>query len=152
MPKNKNNVPAYVAGTLANNATICRQFARILGGEVMHSSDDSCGVHRLRPELAPTILGRPSKAMAMFHYQSPDISGLTLNTGEVPVLQREVAPFVSSLLADGIIVAGIHAHWLFARPRLIHVHFENVGDPLAFAQAVADAFTVLTGRGDGDDD
>ncbi len=153
VPKNKNNATAsYTAGTLANGASICRQFARIIGGDVMHSDDDSCGVMRDRPELSITILGRPYDAMAMFEYQSPDTRGTTLNTGEVPMLQREVNPFIDSLRSNDILVTSIQTHWLFDRPRLMSVHFENVGDPLVFAQAVAEAFTVLTGRAAEEDD
>ncbi|MDR7867156.1 MAG: DUF1259 domain-containing protein [Sporomusaceae bacterium] len=147
MPKN-NAVPAYVAGEIANNASVCRQFARILGGDVLDSADDSCTVMRARPELSLTILGRPYEAMAMFEYQSPDTDGNTLNTGEVPMRQRDVNPFIDSLRADGLLVATIQTHWLFDRPRLISVHFENIGDPIGFAEAVANAFTVLAGRAD----
>lgn len=149
MAKNKNNaVAAYVAGEIANNASVCRQFARILGGEVMHSNDGSCAVMRPRPELSPTILGRPYEAAAMFEYQSPDVNGNTLNTGEVLVLQREVNPFIDALRENDILVTTVQTHWLFDRPRLISVHFENVGDPLGFAEALADALAVLTGRAD----
>ncbi|MDT8902353.1 DUF1259 domain-containing protein [Anaeroselena agilis] len=153
MPKNnKNNaVAAYVAGEIANNASVCRQFARILGGTIVDSSATACVVARPRPELSPVILGRPYQAAAMFSYQSPDVNGNTLNTGEVMVLQREVNPFIDALRENDILVATVQTHWLFDRPRLISVHFENVGDPLGFAEAVADAFTALTGRA-GDDE
>lgn len=152
MPKNKNAAAAFVAGTIANNTSVCRQFARIIGGDVIDSSDDSCTVMRARPELSITILGRPYEANAMFEYQSPDTGGITLNTGEVPLLQREVNPFIDSLRDDDILVTTVQTHWLFDRPRLVSVHFEAVRDPLVFAQAIADAFTVLTGRGDDDAD
>lgn len=149
LPKNKNNaVAAYVAGEIANNTSVCRQFARILGGEVVHSNEGSCTVMSPRPELSPTILGRPFEASAMFDYQSPDTSGNTLNTGEVLVRQREVNPFIDALRENDILVTTIQTHWLFDRPRLISVHFESVGDPLGFAEAVANALAVLTGRAD----
>ncbi len=153
MPKNKKTATAaYTAGALTNGANVCRQFARILGGSILASDDDFCSVARDRPELSPTILGRPYDAMAMFGYQSPDTRGLTLNTGEVPMLQREVNPFIDSLRDNDILVTAVHTHWLFDRPRLMFVHFESVGDPLVFAQAVAAAFTVFTGRATDDDD
>lgn len=149
MPKNKNNaVAAYVAGEIANNASVCRQFARIVGGEIIASAENSCAIVRPRPELSPVILGRPYEAAAMFEYQSPDINGNTLNTGEVLVLQREVNPFIDALREGGILVTAVQTHWLFDRPRLISVHFESVGDPLGFAEAVANALAVLTGRAD----
>lgn len=147
LSKNKNNaVAAYVAGEIANNNSVCRQFARILGGETVASTEDSCAVVRPRPELSPLILGRPYEAAAMFEYRSPDVDGNTLNTGDVPVLQREVNPFLDLLREGGILVSAIHTHWLSDRPRLIYVHFESVGDPLGFAEAVANAFTALTVR------
>jgi hypothetical protein len=68
------------------------------------------------------------------------------------MLQREVNPFIDSLRDDDILITTVQTHWLFDRPRLVSVHFESVSDPLVFAQAVADAFTVLTGRGDDDAD
>jgi len=149
LPKNKNTaVAAYVAGEIANNASVCRQFARILGGETVDSGENSCAVVRPRPELSPVILGRPYEAAAMFEYRSPDIDGNTLNTGDVPLLQREVNPFIDALRDGGILVSAIHTHWLSDRPRLVYVHFESVGDPLGFAEAVANAFSSLTDRAD----
>ncbi len=64
------------------------------------------------------------------------------------VRQREVNPFIDALRENDILVTTVQTHWLFDRPRLISVHFENVGDPLGFAEAVADAIAVLTGRAD----
>jgi hypothetical protein len=146
LAKNKGSNAVYVAGEIANNTSVCRQFARILGGNVLDSTADSCLVGRPRPALSAAILGWPYQAAAMFEYQSPDVNGNTLNTGEVPVLQREVNPFIDALRDAGILVSAVHTHWLFDRPRLMYVHFENVGDPIAFAEAVSDALAVLNGR------
>lgn len=149
MPKNQNNAAdtAFVAGALVGNgANVCRQFARVIGGTVVDQTADSCGVLFPRPELAATILGRPYETAAMFAYQSPDGEGLTLNTGEIPLLQREVNPFIDVLRANAILVAAVHTYWLFDRPRLVYVHFQSVSDPLVFAQAVADALAVLNVR------
>jgi hypothetical protein len=151
LPKNKTNAAVYVAGEIANNTSVCRQFGRILGGNVLDSTEASCLVSRPRPELSTAILGWPYQAAAMFDYQSPDINGNTLNTGEVPVRQREVNPFIDALRDAGLLVSALHTHWLFDRPRLMYVHFENVGDPIAFAEAVADALAVLNGRPDDDE-
>lgn len=142
---------AYVAGALVGNgANVCRQFARILGGDITDQTSNSCTVMRMRTELAPTILRRPAATAltlaALFSYESPDTDGRTLNLGETVILQREVNPFIDVLRENNIIVTALHNHWMFDRPRLMYIYFESVSDPIVFAQAVADAFLVLTGR------
>ncbi len=131
------------------NANVCRDFARILGGTVINSTDGSAVVTRMR-DLDVTILGRnadsPLVLAAMFSYESADAQGRTLNLGEVPLLPREVNPFIDVLRENGIIVAALHNHWLFERPRLMYIHFESIDDPLAFARKVAEAFDTFSAR------
>nr|WP_326161080.1 DUF1259 domain-containing protein [Neobacillus niacini] len=43
-------------------------------------------------------------------------------------------PFLSALRKRGIIVTAVHNHWLFDNPRLMYIHWENVGDPFEFAR------------------
>ena len=149
------NCPAFVAGALiGNGANVCRQFARILGGDITDQTADSCTVMRMRTELAPTILRRPAATAltlaALFSYESPDTEGRTLNLGETVILQREVNPFIDVLRENKILVTALHNHWMFDRPRLMYIHFESISDPLVFAQAIADAWVVLTGRSEED--
>lgn len=133
---------------MANNTT-CRDFARILGGTIMSSTETSCVVMRMR-DISATILGRatgsPLALAAMFSYEAADSQGRTLNLGETVILTREVNPFIDVLRDNGITVTALHNHWLCDRPRLMFIYFESIDTPLSFAQKVADAFDVFTER------
>jgi len=48
--------------------------------------------------------------------------------------RREINPFLTALRRRGIIVTAVHNHWLFENPRLMYMHWENVGDPFPFAR------------------
>ena len=54
--------------------------------------------------------------------------------GETVILQREVNRFISALRNRGIIVTALHNHWLFDKPRLMYMHWEQVSDPVEFAR------------------
>lgn len=131
----------------------CREFARILGGTVLSSDENSCVVMRMR-DISVTILGRattsPLALAAMFSYENPDNQGRALNLGETVILSREINPFIDALRDNGITITALHNHWLFDRPRLMYIYFESVDTPLNFAQQVADAFAVFNGRLDDD--
>lgn len=150
MPRNKKH--PYGPGDQVLGAasqpveSVCQQFAGILGGDIVEQGVDSCSVSRPRPELQPTIRRRPFPVGGMFFFSALDPQGVALSRGEMPLLQREVNPFIDALRSAGVMVSAVHTHWLFDRPRVMYIHFEAVCDPLAFAQAVAGAFAVLTGR------
>ncbi|WP_150285091.1 DUF1259 domain-containing protein [Rummeliibacillus sp. TYF-LIM-RU47] len=58
-----------------------------------------------------------------------------LNLGESVLLEREVNPMLDALRKRGLKVTAIHNHWLFEEPRLMYMHWENVGmDPFEFAK------------------
>lgn len=40
---------------------------------------------------------------------------------------------MSALQRRDLIVTAFHNHWLFEKPRLMYMHWENVGDPFEFA-------------------
>ena len=49
--------------------------------------------------------------------------------------KKEINPFISALRKRGIIVTAVHNHWLFEKPRLMYMHWENVGiTPEEFAR------------------
>lgn len=131
---------------MAQPSPLCRQFARILGGQAS-VVNGVCTVTRLRNNLRPTILSRrtrsPLAIPQLFSFESRDSKGNTLNLGETVILQSEINPFVSELRKRGIKVTAIHNHWLFDRPRLMYMHFESVEPPLRFARKVAQALRVL---------
>ena len=62
-----------------------------------------------------------------------NLNGRTLNLGETVIIEKEINPFISALRKRGIIVTALQNHWIFELPRLIYMHWENVGDPFEFA-------------------
>jgi hypothetical protein len=70
-------------------------------------------------------------------------SGTALCLGRVALLQREVEPFISAILEQGIIVSSIHNEWLFDNPHLIYVNIESVQEPLIFAKKVRKALKAF---------
>ncbi|WP_338448296.1 DUF1259 domain-containing protein [Niallia oryzisoli] len=116
------------------NRSTCQKLADIIGGEVI-TSTPVCLVQRLR-DINATILGRRTQSpLALpFALSFEDHSRNTLNLGETVILQKEINPFITELRKRGIIVTALHNHWLFEEPRLMYMHWENVGDPFEFAR------------------
>lgn len=118
----------------------CQRLADIIGGEVI-TSTPVCLVQRLR-DIDATILGRRTRSpLALpfaLSFENP-VNGKTLNLGETVILQNEINPFLSALRQRGLIVTAVHNHWLFDNPRLMYMHWENVGDPFRFARNSFDA-------------
>lgn len=129
-----------------DTCSLCNQFARILGAEILTSTRDLCVVTFLR-DINATILGRPTHSplalAALFSFESMDSRGRTLNLGETVILQEEINDFITILREHGILVTALHNHWLFDNPRLMFIHFESIDEPLNFARKVADALRVL---------
>lgn len=114
------------------NASTCQQLADIIGGMVV-TPTPVCVVMRLR-NIKATILGRRTRSpLALPFMLSFENNGL--NLGETVLLQREVNPMLDALRRRGIIITAFHNHWLFEEPRLMYMHWENVGmSPFEFAR------------------
>lgn len=122
------------------NTSTCQRLANIIGGEVI-TSTPVCVVQRLR-NINATILGRRTRSPLSLPFAlsfENNRNGNTLNLGETVILQREINPFLSALRRRGIIVTALHNHWLFDEPRLMYMHWENVGNPFDFARNSIDA-------------
>lgn len=121
--------PGNVGGI---NALTCQQLADIIGGEVV-TPTPVCVVMRLR-NIRASILGRRTRSpLALPFMLSFENNGL--NLGESVLLQREVNPMLDALRRRGLIVTAFHNHWLFEEPRLMYMHWENVGmSPFDFAR------------------
>jgi hypothetical protein len=119
------------------SASRCQRLANIIGGMVV-SADPVCVVQRLR-NIRATILGRRTRSpLALPFLLSFEDNGL--NLGETVILQREINPMLTALRRRGIIVTAVHNHWLFDNPRLMYMHWENVGmSPEDFARNSIDA-------------
>jgi hypothetical protein len=118
-----------------NNTTTCQRLADIIGGMVI-TSTPVCVVQRLR-NINATILGRRTQSPLALPFAlsfEDNRKGKTLNLGETVILQEEINPFLSALRKRGLIVTAVHNHWLFDNPRLMYMHWENVGDPVEFAR------------------
>lgn len=114
----------------------CQKLADIIGGVVVQPNP--CVVMRLR-DVGATILGRRTLSpLAIPFMLSFERNGL--NLGETVLLQREVNPMLDALRRRGLIVTAFHNHWLFEEPRLMYMHWENVGmNPAEFARRSFDA-------------
>ena len=107
-------------------ASTCQRLADIIGGEVIAAAP-VCTVMRLR-DINATILGRRTRSpLALPFMLSFENNGL--NLGESVVLQKELNRFIAALRKRGLIVTAFHNHWLFENPRLMYIHWENVGMP-----------------------
>ncbi|MEM1506114.1 DUF1259 domain-containing protein [Domibacillus sp. 8LH] len=118
----------------------CQRLADIIGGQVI-TSTPVCVVQRLR-NIDATILGRRTRSPLALPFAlsfENNIGGKTLNLGETVILQSEINRFTTALRRRGIKITAVHNHWLFDNPRLMYMHWEDVGDPVAFAEDSYDA-------------
>ena len=139
LSRNSNNTNVSPSN-VASNASSCQQLADIIGGMVITSSP-VCVVQRLR-NINATILGRRTRSPLALPFAlsfENNRNGNTLNLGETVILEREINPFLTALRRRGITVTAFHNHWLFDQPRLMYLHWENVGDPFVFARNSIDA-------------
>lgn len=123
----------------------CEDLARILGG-TGESEHGICKVTVPRTDIDFTIMDIPSQAMLhhMFTFEPiPNVTQRTLNLGEMVLLQEEVPFVVRQLSQQGILISGIHNHWLFDEPHLIYIHMEARMRPREFAQSVADTLAAM---------
>ncbi|NRD77060.1 DUF1259 domain-containing protein [Bacillus sp. BRMEA1] len=121
---------------MSNDELICREFARIIGGQEGFAGG-KCVATINRSEINATILGKRFRVTSSFSFESRDPqTGRALCLGRVALLQNEVENFVAAILKQGIIVSSVHNEWFFDDPNLIYVNIESVDEPLAFARKV----------------
>lgn len=116
-------------------SSTCQRLADIIGGEVITSAP-VCVVQRLR-NINATILGRRTRSPLALPFAlsfENNQNGKTLNLGETVILQEEINPFLTELRKRDLIVTAVHNHWLFDQPRLMYMHWENVGNPFDFTR------------------
>lgn len=137
-----------VANTNYEIPGLCNEFSAVLNGRTHTSNMGTCVVMKVRNNIESTILGRPGKSFLvnteMYAYESMTEDGKALCSGEIVLLQNEINPFVKKLQAHGIVMTGVHNHWLFDNPQLMYIHFVLVDYPVSFAEKVRDALSVLT--------
>lgn len=115
----------------------CQRLADMIGGEVVQATP-VCVIMRLR-DINATILGRRTRSpLALPFMLSFEDNGL--NLGESVIRQKEINPLMTALRKRGIIVTAVHNHWLFDKPRLMYMHWENVDmDPVDFTRTSFEA-------------
>jgi hypothetical protein len=121
---------------LSNEELICKEFARIIGGQEGFAGG-KCVATINRNEIKAFILGKPFRVTSSFSFESLDnLTRRALCLGRVALLQNEVDNFAATILKQGIKVSSIHNEWLFDNPNLIYVNIEAVDEPLDFARKV----------------
>lgn len=108
-----------------DSRSTCQRLANIIGGEVIQAAP-ACVVMRLRDDIRAKILGRRTVSPLALPFML-SFEGNGLNLGETVLLQKEVNPMLDALRRRGIKVTAFHNHWLFEEPRLMYMHWENVG-------------------------
>jgi len=126
-----------------NNETVCRRFARIIGGSPGFAGG-KCVATIVREQLNATILGKRFIVTTSFSFESKStVTGKALCLGRIALLQQEVQGFITAIRKEGIKVSSIHNEWLFEHPRLIYVNIEAVSKPLSFAAKVRKALDAI---------
>lgn len=123
----------------------CEDLAKILGG-CGESEQGICKVTIPRKDIDFTIMGIPSQAVLahMFIFEPiPNVSQRTLNLGDMALLQEEVPFVIRQLSQEGILISGVHNHWLFDDPHIIYVHVQARMRPREFAQIIADTLSAM---------
>lgn len=64
--------------------------------------------------------------------------------GDLVLLEKEVAPVMTRLVAQGIEITALHNHLLNTSPVVMYLHFSGTGDPKRLAEAMRSAL-ALTG-------
>lgn len=116
----------------------CENLALILKGKGKQE-DGVCTVAIDRKDIHATIGNRPFHSLShMFHFEPADPNGNALITGEIVLLENEVPEITVKVSNAGIIVAAIHSHWLFDKPKLMYIHIETAMEPVAFAMKMTE--------------
>ena len=125
-------------------SSLCSAFANILGGTPTFQ-DGVCSVAISRKDIRVTIEGIPTKIPLGTSFSFQMISGtdMTLNLGDVILLQQETSEAVRFLYDQGITVSALHNHWLLDKPHLMYAHVQAIMDPIRFAQAIAEVMKPL---------
>lgn len=129
----------------SSTKTLCNNFAQILGG--CHSFQKNMCIVEVTRNIQLTIMGHPSPTTSFGFFAFVSINKkneMELNIGDFPLLEKEVNPFIQELRMQGIKISAVKAHWLFNEPKLFHVNFRSIDEPLSFAKKVRNAINVLS--------
>jgi Domain of Unknown Function (DUF1259) len=107
-------------------------------------ADQPGGVHKFglpRTDLHVTVDGVAIKpSLALGGWLAFESTGSeTMVMGDLVMLEDEINPVMSKLLASGITVTAVHNHLLRAQPATFYMHIAGQGDAVKLATALHDA-------------
>jgi len=62
--------------------------------------------------------------------------------GDLVLLETEIDPVVSQLIANGFEITALHNHLLHELPRIMYLHISGIGDALKLAQGIKNVLSV----------
>jgi murein DD-endopeptidase MepM/ murein hydrolase activator NlpD len=62
--------------------------------------------------------------------------------GDLVLLESEINPVISQLIANGLEITALHNHLLGELPRIIYLHFSGIGDAAKLAQGLRNVLSV----------
>lgn len=85
----------------------------------------------IEPELALT-------SWMAFH----QIGNHSMVMGDLVLLESEIDPVISQLIANGLEITALHNHLLYELPRIMYLHISGIGDSIKLAQGIKNVFSV----------
>lgn len=85
----------------------------------------------IEPELALT-------SWMAFH----QVGNLSMVMGDLVLLESEIDPVISQLIANGFEITALHNHLLQELPRIIYLHVSGIGDAVKLAQGIKNVIFV----------
>jgi hypothetical protein len=99
-----------------------------------------------RTDLHVTVDGlaiKPALALGGWLAFKP-MDGGAMVMGDLVLIESEINPVLTKLLASGITVTAVHNHLLRAQPATFYMHVAGHGDPVKLATALHDALGAST--------
>jgi len=85
----------------------------------------------IEPELALT-------SWIAFH----QVGNQSMVMGDLVLLESEIDPVISQLIANGLEITALHNHLLYELPRIMYLHISGIGDAVKLAQGIKNVFSV----------
>lgn len=85
----------------------------------------------IEPELALT-------SWMAFH----QVDNYTMVMGDLVLLESEIDPVISQLIANGLEITALHNHLLGELPRIMYLHIWGMGDATKLAQSIKNTLSV----------
>jgi hypothetical protein len=70
------------------------------------------------------------------------VNGQSMVMGDLVLLESEIQPVISQLIANGLEVTALHNHLLGELPRIMYLHVSGMGNAIMLAQGIKNALSV----------